>query len=238
MGKVDVFMSWFPADYLKKTLHLSLEEDAFYRRLLDQLWVNDGKVSIEQQRLMRSLRVSKEEFDRCKWILDDFFQKEFGCYVNKRLTEELKKAVIRKENAIENGKKGGRPASQNNPTLNPEITQPLSETEPRNNPIPNPERTQHQSSSSSSSSSSKKNKNAGASKIPKSEMALEKFLDKVGFLPGKNPYLENENIKPENTSMENVSETFDNLSHPSEVELDRIMKEIPEGTELIEGYYD
>lgn len=54
------FYSWFPGDYLRDTGHLSMIEDAAYRRLLDAYYMA-GKVSANVEVLLRVCRAIQEE---------------------------------------------------------------------------------------------------------------------------------------------------------------------------------
>jgi len=56
---------WYPADYLADTLHLTLAQDAIYRRLLDALWIN-GPLPDDTKQLARILRVDTRQL-RNSW---------------------------------------------------------------------------------------------------------------------------------------------------------------------------
>ena len=114
--KTDIWMPWYPSDYLRDTMHLSLEEDAFYRRALDASWVNPG-LPLEENRIKRILRVSDDEWKRCSWVLKEFFIIKNEKYFHNRIQSEKEKADSRANNARNNGRLGGRPKN------NPEITQ-------------------------------------------------------------------------------------------------------------------
>jgi uncharacterized protein YdaU (DUF1376 family) len=110
--KVDIWMPWFVSDYMRDTMMLSLEEDAFYRRALDFLWLNPKGLPIETGRLSLALRVSVEKAGELRWVLDDYLQKERGYYWSERLDEEYRKAIHNKEMKKINGSKGGRPRNR------------------------------------------------------------------------------------------------------------------------------
>jgi uncharacterized protein YdaU (DUF1376 family) len=133
--KTNIWMPWYPADYLKDTLDLSLEEDCFYRRTLDQLWIGRGEIPADPERLQRMLRISKKNWKKCEWILIKFCYKTGDVYRNIRIDLEINNANEKAAIARENGKSGGRP-----------ITQRVISGLPNNNPDHNPEK----SSSSSS----------------------------------------------------------------------------------------
>jgi uncharacterized protein YdaU (DUF1376 family) len=117
--KNNIWMPWYPSDYLKRTMHLSLEEDAFYRRAIDLLWINNS-LTTNLERLKRTLRVTDDEWNRCKWIMEEFFEIKNESYTQSRIEEEKEKIETRAKKARENGRLGGRPPK---PTNNPQITQ-------------------------------------------------------------------------------------------------------------------
>jgi uncharacterized protein YdaU (DUF1376 family) len=141
-GKTDTWYPMYPADYLKDTLDLTLEEDGFYTRALNQVYINKGRIPVEPERLQRLLRV---QFNRCKWILGKYFYQAGDTYGNARADIEIAKANRNAEVARVNGMRGGRPR------IKPDgIPNGLPMGNPAGYPTPNPEK----SSSSSSSPSS------------------------------------------------------------------------------------
>lgn len=54
------FYSWFPGDYMRDTAHLSMVEDAAYRRLLDAYYMAE-KVSANADVLLRVCRAVTDE---------------------------------------------------------------------------------------------------------------------------------------------------------------------------------
>ncbi len=159
--KTDTWYPKYPADYLKNTLALTLEEDGFYNRALDQIYVCRGRIPGDPVRLQLILRLSPDQWERCKWIMDKYFYLDKGEYGNQRADQEIAKAQDNAKTAQENGKKGGRPTKNNpagtqnetqqEPRNNPEETQRLTQTEPRGEAKPNPEKSSSSSPSSSSS---------------------------------------------------------------------------------------
>lgn len=161
MAKTDIWMPWFITDYMRDTGELTLEEDCFYRRALDQCWIRRGGIPVEPARLLGLLRVSAPQFKRCKWILERFFYRCEDGYRNSRLDVELVKAAARKEIAAENGRRGGRPKNpagfQKETNGKPSgIPSGLAKQNPEHNPNHNPEKS---SSPSPSPSSFPKEKN-------------------------------------------------------------------------------
>ncbi|HLP41142.1 MAG TPA: DUF1376 domain-containing protein [Fibrobacteria bacterium] len=150
--KTDTWYPKYPADYLKDTLSLTMEEDGFYNRALDQVYILRGRIPAEPSRLQLLLRASPEQWERCRWILEKFFFRDGDSYGNARADIEIAKAQHLAKIAQENGKKGGRKPGQNPPGSTRE-TQKEPSGVPAGNPEANPEGTREQSSSPSPSQS-------------------------------------------------------------------------------------
>lgn len=105
-AKTDTWYPMYPGDYLKDTLDLTLEEDGFYTRALNQVYINKGRIPVEPERLQRLLRVNRVQFNRCKWILAKYFYQVGKEYGNARADIEIAKAQGRSELAAEKGKRG------------------------------------------------------------------------------------------------------------------------------------
>lgn len=145
-GKTDAWYPMYPADYLKDTLDLTLEEDGFYTRALNQVYINKGRIPVEPERLQRLLRVNRVQFNRCKWILARYFYQDGKEYGSRRADIEIAKAQDRAEVARENGKKsGGRP--RKNPAETQRVISGLPDGFDAGNPTPNPEKSSSQSHS-------------------------------------------------------------------------------------------
>ena len=108
-------------DYIKNTLHLSVEEDIAYRRLLDLYYDSEQPIPKDIPKVSRRLRLGS---DVIQSVLDEFFElTEFG-YRNHRADLEIASyhEYMAKQKA--NGMKGGRPKkTQQEPTDNPNQTQ-------------------------------------------------------------------------------------------------------------------
>lgn len=67
--------AWFPGDYLRDTQHLSMVEDAAYRRLLDAYYMA-GKLSANADVLLRVCRaVTAEEQAAVRKVAEEFFER-------------------------------------------------------------------------------------------------------------------------------------------------------------------
>lgn len=148
--KTDTWYPRFPADYVKDTLLLTLEEDGFYSRALDQVYLCRGKIPADPIRLRLLLRVDQDQWSRCAWLLEKYFYRDGESYGNSRADREIARAQENARKAQENGKKGGRPVRTNpgktesvpalKPTDIPDGTQTVSAAKPSWNPDPNPEK--------------------------------------------------------------------------------------------------
>jgi uncharacterized protein YdaU (DUF1376 family) len=127
-------------DYISHTIHLSLEEDLAYRRLLDMYYDTELPIPNNIPLVSRKLRISAEVV---KTVLDEFFELTEEGFKNFRADNEIAEyqRFIEKQKA--NGSKGGRPKkSHRKPTANPTRSQKKPNQEPiTNNQEPNKERT-------------------------------------------------------------------------------------------------
>lgn len=108
-------------DYIKHTMHLTLEEDLAYRRLLDMYYDTEAPIPTDIPRVSRRLRMGS---DIVESVLNEFFELTEEGYRNRRADAEIAEyhEYIDKQRA--NGKLGGRPKkTQRKPTANPTKTQ-------------------------------------------------------------------------------------------------------------------
>ncbi len=126
-------MHYYPkniGDYRRDTMNLSLLEHGVYMTLIDHYILNEEPISLDHLDVCWTIgaRTDNEKTAVCL-ILSKFFIKTDEGYRHKRCDEEIAQYKLRADTARENGKKGGRPKPNNNPTL----TQPLTNQEPRTN---------------------------------------------------------------------------------------------------------
>jgi len=138
------YYSFHIADFALHTNHLSLEEEAVYRKLLDYYYDTEAPIPTETQPVIRRLRLGSYE-NTVKSILVEFFILEDDGWHNLRADEEIISYYKKAETARSNGKKGGRPKKNKNlqkqkpketqPVIlaNPDITQQKANQEPRTN---------------------------------------------------------------------------------------------------------
>ena len=118
-------------DYISHTIHLSLEEDLAYRRLLDMYYDTELPIPNNIPLVSRKLRIAAEVV---KTVLEEFFELGEDGYRNFRADNEINeyRKFIDKQKA--NGSKGGRPKkSHRKPTANPSQSQ----NNPNQEPITN-----------------------------------------------------------------------------------------------------
>jgi uncharacterized protein YdaU (DUF1376 family) len=118
-------------DYISHTIHLSLEEDLAYRRLLDMYYDTELPIPNNIPLVSRKLRISAEVV---QIVLDEFFELTEEGFKNFRADNEIAEyqRFIEKQKA--NGSKGGRPKkSQRKPTDNPTESQKKPNQEPITN---------------------------------------------------------------------------------------------------------
>lgn len=96
------------ADFALHTSHLSLEEEATYRRLIDYYYDTEKPIPKETQQVIRRLRLGSSE-DVLNIILNEFFTLEDDGWHNYRCDIEIKAYHLKAEASKRNGKKGGRP---------------------------------------------------------------------------------------------------------------------------------
>lgn len=136
-------MHYYPfhiSDFSLSTNHLTLEEEAIYRRLLDYYYHTEAPIPLETQSVTRRLRLGSH-LDTVRLILDEFFDKEDDGYHNKRADIEINRYKRRAEIARNNGSKGGRKPRKTTtktnlepsglPDGNPGLTQGQANQEPR-----------------------------------------------------------------------------------------------------------
>lgn len=75
-------------DYVRDTAHLSLIEDAIYRRALDWYYINERPIPADPKKAARLFRATDHQ-DMVASVLDEFFTLEDDGYHNKRCDEEL-----------------------------------------------------------------------------------------------------------------------------------------------------
>jgi uncharacterized protein YdaU (DUF1376 family) len=123
------------ADFALHTSHLTLEEEAVYRRLLDYYYDTEKPIPKETQPVIRRLRLGNYS-DIVGLILQEFFTLEDDGWHNSRCDIELKSYHAKAETARANGKKGGRPPKNKGPETQPVFLANPAESESKANHKP------------------------------------------------------------------------------------------------------
>lgn len=94
---------WYPknpSDYIADTPLLSLEAHGVYNLLIDYLWIYDGELPDSYEQLSRLLRADVRRIKRIMSTeLSVYFEAENGVIKNKRVTQEIAKAIEKSEKA-------------------------------------------------------------------------------------------------------------------------------------------
>ena len=92
-------------DYRRDTAHLSMTEHGAYRQLLDQYYLNEKPIILDESKLMRSLCVrTADDMQAVKNVLDDFFIRTDEGYIHKRCDVEIEAFHAKSKSASESAK--------------------------------------------------------------------------------------------------------------------------------------
>jgi uncharacterized protein YdaU (DUF1376 family) len=106
-SKPDIFMPFYIRDYVMDTLHLTLEEDCAYRRLLDVYWLSGARgLPDNDADLARMIRVDLPTWEKVRPRVITFFTSDAGILRNARADGVYLEACAAMEAASEHGKKG------------------------------------------------------------------------------------------------------------------------------------
>ena len=105
------YYQFYISEWVLHTSHLTLEEEAVYRRVLDYYYDTESPIPEKTQSVIRRLRLGSHS-DILALILEEFFTLIDGHWHNLRADDELAKYHLKAESARENGRKGGRPKKQ------------------------------------------------------------------------------------------------------------------------------
>jgi uncharacterized protein YdaU (DUF1376 family) len=143
--KPDRFMPWYVSKYLGDTLDLSTVEHGAYLLLLGAMWMADGRIPNEPERLAAITKMRIQDWNKIGQNLISRFciieGANPGFVTQKRLLAELAKAkeLIEKNriNGIKSGQKRQRPFNDRStivPTIAP--TKPPTKSQPNSNTLP------------------------------------------------------------------------------------------------------
>jgi len=93
------------ADYRKDTSHLTLLEHGAYRQLLDQYYLNEQPLSLDETKIFRLLSAkTTEEKNAIKSVLGDFFTQTEAGYIHRRCEIEIQTFHSKSEVASKSAK--------------------------------------------------------------------------------------------------------------------------------------
>ena len=93
------------ADYRKDTSHLTLLEHGAYRQLLDQYYLNEEPLSLDETKLFRLLSAkTTEEQNAIKSVLGDFFTQTETGFIHRRCEIEIQTFHSKSEVASKSAK--------------------------------------------------------------------------------------------------------------------------------------
>jgi uncharacterized protein YdaU (DUF1376 family) len=128
MSKNDVWMPFYPGDYLRDTSRLTTEQHGAYFLLIMDYWSN-GPAPDDDATLALICRLDTKRWKALRPSIAPFFSVADGLWTHGRIETELAKSVAYREKQLANGKLGGRPkGGQNKPN-----------GKPKNNPAVNPD---------------------------------------------------------------------------------------------------
>lgn len=93
----DAWMPLYIADYLRDTSHLSATEHGAYLLLLMHAWTNRGLLPLDERRWARIARLDRADWDECRDMVMEFFERHEDGYRHKRIDAELARAEAKLE---------------------------------------------------------------------------------------------------------------------------------------------
>lgn len=116
------YYTFHSGDYLRDTSHLSLIEDAIYRRCLDWYYTNESPLPNDFKKIARLIRASDFLAD-VEQVVSEFFILGENGWTQSRCDAEISIYHEKAQKARENGQKGGRPKTKTKPNHNPQETE-------------------------------------------------------------------------------------------------------------------
>jgi len=121
--------AFYPADYERKTAHLSLLEHGAYRRLMDHYYSTGNPLSTDVERLCRVCRAETNiELDAVAFVLKEFFELTDDGYFHERIQQEID---IAKSFAEKASKAGHASAAKRQLEANSKATSVETENQPQ-----------------------------------------------------------------------------------------------------------
>lgn len=101
-------------DYSFATIRMSLMEDLAFRRMLDLFYESEKPLPCELKRIAKLIGMLDHQ-EEIRDVLNEFWKETESGWVNSRANDEINKYKSKAESARTNGKKGGRPKTQEEP---------------------------------------------------------------------------------------------------------------------------
>lgn len=146
-------------DYARDTSHLSVIEHGIYRLLLDWCYLNEKPIPTD-----KAMRIGRGYPEETQSVLSEFFSLSEDGWQHNRVASEISKYHKKSETNRQNGAKGGRPVSEQNPVG--------SQSEPNRNPNQEPITKNHVKDSVAKATVSSPPEDAGSLACP-----IEKIID-------------------------------------------------------------
>ncbi|ENA37452.1 hypothetical protein HMPREF1487_04370 [Pseudomonas sp. HPB0071] len=146
------FFPFHPGDYMLRTAHLNVVEDAAYRRLIDLYYVNESPIEGNAESIARVIRMREHAIEVAA-VLAEFFEATEEGFRHHHCDKVIAQYHAKAKQAAENGKRGGRPKKQDE--SKPDSEPKLEETETVSGN--NPEKTQPVNSANPEETGSKAN---------------------------------------------------------------------------------
>jgi len=104
--KTDIWMPVYVGDYLSDTMHLTTEQHGAYFLLILAYWKNRG--ALPENRIQGIVNINGNSWTINRPILEELFDTQSfpGKWYHKRIEEELKNALLRRQAAENRGKRG------------------------------------------------------------------------------------------------------------------------------------
>ncbi|MDH3325871.1 MAG: YdaU family protein [Gammaproteobacteria bacterium] len=105
------------ADYRKDTTHLTMVEHGAYTRLIDQYYLDEEPLTLDEAKLMRThCARTNDEIQAIKNVLSDFFIKTDNGYIHSRCDREIERYHSKSKKAKEsaNARWGKKKVSESN----------------------------------------------------------------------------------------------------------------------------
>jgi uncharacterized protein YdaU (DUF1376 family) len=121
------------------TMHLSLEEDCLYRRLIDYYYMSGGPLDDNKEKLAKFTRLTRRKLALLLPNVLPYFERKNGKLHHKRIDEELQKSKEIQELRSNLGRKGGLAKAKQLLETNPSnsLSMPQPQPQPLNKQIRN-----------------------------------------------------------------------------------------------------